>query len=175
MRYTAVHLCTAEKEIIVMKSNELKKVRMAAMLLLAGLLAFSIIGCGESPEDQDPNESDLVTYEVIGNRNTSNSGQENVTLVLVDRKFVNTEDMESLGQLLVDDFKSTDPAFIYVYTDESAASAREMVMAEIAPDSTVTFHDNNLVGMYIKNKAFGMHEFQVYIDGFKGSPSVTKY
>jgi hypothetical protein len=147
----------------------MKRMGSLVLILIAGFIAIMLIGC-ETGNDS----TNAIPYEVIGQKNTTSGWQSNVTLVVIDKNYVNQNDLESLGQLLKDDFKSFDTSFVYVYTDKTSALARESVLAETAPADVVVNHDNNLVAIYQKNKPY-LHTFKMYLEGVTGSVQDIKY
>ena len=127
---------------------------------------------------QDSNVNQLVvdepqkeiTYEIKRTWDIPNGGHGKT--VIIPNDYLNEADMTALGDKLRADSKDDRNAFIFVYTDATAAELRDKPLEELT-DAESDLILNNFVGTYTKNANSGYDEFAIYFDGQLGSNNKT--
>lgn len=111
-----------------------------------------------------------ITYEIKRTWDIPNGGHGKT--VVISKDYLNDADMATLGDKLRSDSKDDRNAFIFVYTDATAAELRDKPLEEIT-DTESDLILNNFVGTYTKNANSGYDEFAIYYDGQLGTNTKT--
>lgn len=85
--------------------------------------------------------------------------------ILIDSKYVNTNDLTALGQELHADYKSDSFVNISIYDDIKAVNIRNKVVYGEPTQSETALYDAHYVGQYNKNQNTGYKSFAILQDG----------
>lgn len=85
--------------------------------------------------------------------------------ILIDPKYVNTNDLTALGQELHANYETASFARISIFDDIKAVNIRDRVLNEQATQSETAFYDDHYVGQYNKNQNTGYESFAILQDG----------
>ncbi len=137
-----------------------------AMLLCASAFA-------DPPKDKTKPEDD-VSYKVLKETKIPAGGFSRV--VIVDAKLVNEKSMRALGDKFAKDTKDDNQANIHVFRNEKAAQLRiDSNAGKNLSKSNSEFMEKHHVGIFLKNKSSGKHEFQIMLKGLDGPTTTVEY
>jgi hypothetical protein len=111
-----------------------------------------------------------IDYKTAAEWSIPNGGYSRV--IVIARQNLNDPDMRRLGEQLRYETRSQRNAFVFIYDDARAASLRQAALDESLSKADLSFHDQHLVGAYMRNANTGFHQLAFGLQGING-PQVT--
>lgn len=116
-------------------------------------------GGGPEPKTEIIQENTIPYEDVTG----SSAGS--YTLIAIDPKYVNEEDMLLLGRQLAREKDYEDYVRIGIFSDRSAAALYNQVISDTLTPEEDAFYVTHYVGQYTKNDS---QNFEIYVSQLNG-------
>jgi hypothetical protein len=95
--------------------------------------------------------------------------------IVIDSAHANEADLRILGDELRDLTANDRNAFIWVYSDSTAAKLRRVVGDDSISKARVDSYDRHSVGSYFRNANNGLHELTIMPEGLTGPAVKVTY
>ncbi|MGB7510576.1 MAG: hypothetical protein WBP54_04715 [Pelodictyon phaeoclathratiforme] len=149
-------------------NSRLYLISFAFVIFLAGQV---IIGC-ESPPVSAP-AAPGISYQVIDQWPIPNGGYGRA--IVVDPKNCTDSGIRALGDKLRSDTALDRNAFVFIYNDSRAAGLRKAALDERLNKKDLKYHDNHMVGSYMRNANTGHHRLSFGLSGVNGPQTIMDY
>ena len=103
-----------------------------------------------------------ITYEIIERWAIPNGGEGKT--IVISRDLLNPADMTRLGEMLLDDTRRDRNAFIFIFTDASAALVWSASLDRTPAEQELM--NKHFIGSYTRNINTGFHKLEVSFTGF---------